>query len=215
MLALKDIPLFSGLKEEHQILLQSQMQIHSYKKDSIIFYEGDKKPYLHVLLKGSVRLYKTTPKGKEIHMHQITAPETIALFPAFQEVAFPASCEFITEGSIGLIPMPQIYECLHHVDFSISLIMALTKHMKVLADLLHKETIYSSEAKVSELILNNPSIFQRLKNNEIASILNMTPETLSRILRKLKKENIITIYKHILTIENQKSLLAIIESNHI
>jgi CRP/FNR family transcriptional regulator len=191
------------------------MQIQQYKKDSIVFYEGDKKPYLHVLLKGSVRLYKTTPKGKEIHMHQITAPETIALFPAFQDVAFPASCEFITEGSIGLIPMPKIYECLHHVDFSISLIMALTKHMQVLANLVHKETIYSSEAKIAELILNNPSIFERLKNNEISSILNMTPETLSRILTKLKKENILTIKAHKMTILNQKALLSIMETNSL
>lgn len=60
--------------------------------------------------------------------------------------------------------------------------------MKILAELLHNETIYSSEANIADFLLNNASIFTRLKNNKIASILNLTPERLSRVLTKLKKK---------------------------
>jgi DNA-binding CsgD family transcriptional regulator len=78
-----------------------------------------------------------------------------------------------------------------------------------------KETILSSEAKVADLILNEIEIFNRVKNNEIASILNITPETLSRILGRLKKENIISINSHIVEVLNIEALHIILEKNTI
>jgi CRP/FNR family transcriptional regulator len=212
---LKDIPLFSGLKAEQLELLQSQMHIHQYSKDSVVFYEGDTSEYLQILLDGAVRLYKTNPKGTQVHMHNFTAPEIIALFAAFENVPFPATCEFLTDGTVGLLPLEKIYKCLHDVDFSMSLISALSKRMKLIADLFHKETIYSSEAKIADVIYNNPTVFERLKNGEIASILNITPETLSRILTKFKKENIITIEHHVVTVLNKTALQSVIDNNSL
>ncbi len=87
--------------------------------------------------------------------------------------------------------------------------------MKLLANLLHKETIYSSEAKIADILHTNPSIFTRLKNTEIAYILNMTPETLSRILTKLKREQIIMIEAHVVTVLNQTRLENILDTNFI
>ena len=213
MFTLKDIPLFSGLKEKHLETLQTQMHIHHYNKDSVVFYEGDSSEYLQILLEGTVRLYKTNPKGTQVHMHNFEAPETIALFAAFEHVPFPATCEFITEGVVGVLPLEKIYECLHDVDFSMSLITALSKRMKLIADLFHKETIYSSDAKIADLLYHNPTVFERLKNAEIASILNITPETLSRILTRLKRENIISINQHVVTVHDAKVLKSTINNN--
>jgi len=215
MYNLQSIPLFSKLSEAHLAELQSQMHIHQYEKDSIVFYEGDESEYLHILLDGVVRLYKTSPKGTQVHMHNFAAPEIIALFAAFEQIPFPATCEFLGEGTVGLLPLEKIYTCMQNVDFSISLVSALSKRMKLLADLLHKETIYTAEAKIADLVFNSPAVFERLKNNEIASILNMTPETLSRILTKMKKEEIIMIKEHVVTILNQEAILHIIETNSI
>ena len=215
MLELKDIPLFSLLNEKELLELQSQMLIRHYDQDSVVFYEGDESEYLHILLDGMVRLYKTSPKGTQVHMHNFNSPEIIALFAAFEHVPFPATCEFLGEGTVGLIPLDKIFECMENLEFSISLITALAKRMKLLADLLHKETIFTSEAKIADILLNNPTVFERLKNNEIASILNMTPETLSRILRKFKNENIISINEHVVILHNEEALHKVLETNKI
>ena len=215
MFKLKDIPLFSALGEMQLAELQVDMLVKHYNKDSIVFYEGDESDYMHILIEGNVRLYMTSPKGAQLHMHNFTAPEIVAFFATFEHMPFPATCEFTTEGVMGLLQIEKLYEYLNEVDFSRSLINALSKRMKLHADLLHKETIYSSEAKIADLIYNNPEAFQRQKNNEIASTLNMTPETLSRILTKLKREEIITINKHVVTILNENALQDIIETNSI
>lgn len=215
MFKLQDIPLFSGLSEIKLEEMQTHLSLKYYTKDSILFYEEDKSKYLYILLEGSVRMYKTTPGGKEVHMHGIHAPSPIALFPALEREPFPASCGFLTSGTVALLPLEKLHQCLQNVDFSMAVIKAMSQRMKLLETLLHKETIFSAEAKIADLIARNAKCFQHLKNNEIASILNLTPETLSRILTKLKKKEIITIDKHVVTVLNQNALQSIINTNSI
>ncbi|RUM71761.1 MAG: Crp/Fnr family transcriptional regulator [Sulfurovum sp.] len=215
MRKLKEISLFSTLDEEALDTLQSDMIVHHYKQNSIVFFEGDRSIYLHILLEGEVKLYKTSPKGTQIHMHNFIAPNVIALFAAIEEIPFPATCEFVHDGMLGLIPLEKIQLYRQNVNFSISLSSALSKRMKMLSNVFHKETIFTSEAKIADMLLHNTSVFSCCKNNEIASILNMTPETLSRILSKLKKKKLISIKKHVVTLHNKIALQKVIETNAI
>ncbi|CAA6818436.1 MAG: transcriptional regulator, Crp/Fnr family [uncultured Sulfurovum sp.] len=215
MFKLKDIPLFSSLDDKQLTQLQSDVHIHQYDKGSIVFYEGDQSEYLYILLEGDVRLYKTSPKGKQIHMHNFLAPAAIAISVACEKIPFPATCELLTDGYIGLLPLEKFDVCLNNVDFSSAMVKALGQRMQLVSNLLHKETVYSSEAKIADILNSNPSIFKRLKNTEIAGMLNITPETLSRVLTKLKKENIIRIDSHEVTIMNTDALQKIIHTNGI
>ena len=215
MFTLKEIPLFSRLSEKQITQLQSQMMIHHYKEESVVFYEGEESEQLYILLEGDVRLYKTSPKGTQVHMHTFEAPEIVALFAVFEHIPFPATCEFTSEGMVGLLPLDTLQNCMDNVEFSISLVSSFSKRMRLLANVLHKETIFNSEAKIADILLHNASLFERLKNTEIASILNITPETLSRILSKFKKEHLISIQSHVVTIHQEASLLKIMDSNKI
>jgi CRP/FNR family transcriptional regulator len=213
MFELKDIPLFSGLSEAQLSELKSHMHLKRYDKDCIVFYEEENSEYLHILLEGDVRLYKTTPSNKEIYLHGMTAPSPLALYPALEREAFPATCAFLSNGTVGLLPLEKLHKCLENLDFSLAMIKAISKRMRLLENLLHKETVFSSEAKVADLIYKNAKLFQHLKNNEIASILNMTPETFSRILTKFKKEKIIAIDNHVVTVLDNNTLQNIIDTN--
>jgi len=215
MSELKKIALFSKLKENQLEEIQTYMHIHNYSKDSIVFYEGDESENLQILLDGSVKLYKTSPKGLQVQMCSFTAPDIIALVATYEQMPFPATCEFTTDGSIGLLPLEKLDRFLDNVDFSLSLMTLMSGRMKVLSEMFHKETIFSSEAKIANLMYSDPNVFERLKNNEIASILNITPETLSRTLTKFKKENIIKIEQHKLTVLDKEALFNIVETNNM
>ena len=215
MFKLEEIPMFSALGKNYLKELQEQIHIKKYTKESIVFYEGDRSEYLHILLGGSVKLYKTSPKGTQIQINRFSAPGLIAEYALFEKEPFPATCEFVNDGAIGLLHYDKLYEYLSQPQFSLELIKSLTGKVSLLSALVHKETILSSEAKVADLMLKKVTIFNRLKNNEIASILNLTPETFSRILTKLKKEGIVKIENHKLHILNQDALIAIVENNAI
>ncbi len=215
MYKLEEIPIFSALGEKYIKELQDIIHIKRFTKESIVFYEGDQSDYLHILMEGSVKLYKTSPKGSQVQINRFSAPGLIAEFAVFEKEPFPATCEFVTDGAIGLLHFDKLYEYLNQPEFSLELLKSLTGKVSLLSALVHKETILSSEAKVADLMLKKVTIFNRLKNNEIASILNLTPETFSRILTKMKKEGIIKIESHKLHILDQDALMAIIENNTI
>ena len=216
MIKIADIPMFTNLDKKFHKKLYDSIHIRHFQQNSIVFYEGDCSDYLHILLDGQVRLYKTSPKDQIVQIHRLYAPATIGEYACLEQVAFPATCEMISsKGTIGLLHFRDLSEYLKDLDFTLGLLKSMTNKVMMLSSLVHKETILSSEAKVADLILNEGEIFSRVKNNEIASILNITPETLSRILTKMKKEGIIEIRKHQVQIRNIEALHIIMEKNTI
>jgi len=215
MVDIADIPMFSDLDKKFHKDLYDSIYIKKFNKQSIVFYEGDESNYLYILLEGTIRLYKTSPKGSEIQIKRMDAPNTIGEYACFEKEPFPVTCEFISDGAMGLLHFDKVYEYLDNKEFSLGLIKSLTSKVMMLSSLVHKETILSSEAKVADLMLERVTIFNRLKNNEIAGILNLTPETFSRIMSKFRKESIISVEKHTLTILNKEALYMIIETNTV
>jgi len=215
MIEIRDIPMFSNLDKKFHKELKESLYLKKFTKNSIVFYEGDESDYFYILLDGTVKLYKTSPKGSQVQIRRLKAPNTIGEYACFEKAPFPATCEFITDGVMGLLHFDKVYKYLNDKEFALGLIKSLTSKVMILSSLVHKETILSSEAKVADLMIENITIFNRLKNNEIAGILNLTPETFSRIITKFKKENIIKIEKNKLKILNPYALERIVETNTI
>jgi len=186
-----DIQLFSKLSEDNLARLRDQAIVKNLTKESIVFYEGDESEHIFVLLDGTVKLYKTSPKGSQIQINRFDAPAVIGEYACFEQVPFPATCEFLTDGRVAKVPTAYVFESLREESFALEMIKSLTSKVMILSSLVHKETIYSSEAKVAKMLLENVEIFYKLKHNEIASILNITPETLSRILKKFKTKSLV------------------------
>jgi CRP/FNR family transcriptional regulator len=214
MFKIEEISMFSNLPSKIIAKIKDKMFVKEYTKNSIVFYEGDKGDSIYIILEGKVKLYKTTPKGNHIHINVLKAPELIGEYATFENVPFPATCEFVTNGAIGKIPYSFIKEELLAIpDVSEAIIKSLTAKVHLLSTLVHQETVLSSEAKVADVILNRSEIFTRLKNSEIADILNLTPETLSRILSKFKKDKVIELKKQELKILDPDRLRVILSTN--
>jgi len=215
MVEIQDIPMFSNLDKKFHKELKDSLYIKKFTKNSIVFYEGDESDYFYILLDGNIKLYKTSPKGSQVQIRRMKAPNTIGEYACFEKAPFPATCEFLSDGVMGLLHFDKVYKYLDDKEFSLGLIKSLTSKVMMLSSLVHKETILSSEAKVADLMIENITIFNRLKNNEIAGILNLTPETFSRIITKFKKECIVKVEKAQLKILNLEALYMIVETNTI
>ncbi len=216
MYDLREVQLFSKLSDKHIAEIKENSVVRSYSSESIVFYEGDRGEYLYIIVEGTVKLYKTSPKGSQIQINRFEAPAVVGEYACFERMPFPATCEFITDGKVAMVPYEFIYKNLSNEEFSLELIKSLTSKIMVLSALIHKETIYSSEAKVAKMLIENSEIFSKLKYNEIASILNLTPETLSRIFKKMKKEGIIEVDRqHHVQVLDFDALEMVIENNKI
>ncbi len=216
MYRLGEVQLFSKLSEQNLERLRDQAIVKTYTKESIVFYEGDESDYIYVLLEGAIKLYKTSPKGTQIQINRFEAPAVIGEYACFEQVPFPATCEFVTEGKIAKVPISFVFESLNEKSFALEMIKSLTSKVMILSSLVHKETIYSSEAKVAKILMENIETFYKLKHNEIAAMLNITPETFSRILKKFKSEKLIEVLKDgNMQIIDPEGLDAVIETNKV
>ena len=205
---IKDIPLFSKLSTQNIEKLERISSFHAYEANKILFYEGDKSKYLYVLLSGVLRMYKTNSKGQELYIHQFVPISFVGELACFENIAFPATAKFITKGEILKIDFKSLeQDFFKNPRISMEVIKSLTKKIKILSNVIHKEMILTADAKVAKFIIENYELCENLKNTQIASILNITPETLSRILTKFKKKGLIKISKnHHIEISNKEAL---------
>ena len=156
--------------------------------------EGEESRWLHLLIKGSLKLYKISPKGKEIFMHQFNGISFVAELANFENIKFPATAIFLTGGEVLKIDYDKFYaEFLSNPHVSLQIIKSLSQKLKITSELIHQELVLNSEAKVARFLVNNADLFNELKHFKIASILNITPETFSRILAKFKAQNLIAL----------------------
>ncbi len=207
-ITLKEIPFFSSLSDENIKKLGQISCFRNYNADELLFYEGDEPGKLYILVDGVLRLYKTDPKGHEIYIHQFTPISMIGELANFENMRFPASAKFITSGTVLKIEYSKLEDLLYeNSQICMEIIKSLTKKVKILSNVIHHEMILTSEAKVAKFIDEHKELFETVRNNQIAAILNVSPETLSRTLAKLKKNSIISIdKKHNITILDEKAL---------
>lgn len=189
---LEKIDFFSHLSPIQLKALSQISLVRTFDAGEILFYEGEKSHYFHVLLKGEVSVYKTSALRETILVHRFHAPSMIAEVATLKHIPYPASAECVTAGEILKIEREPFLRLLHEdAGLSISLIASLTQKIGALELSLQRHSAPSAMAKVARLLRDEPEIFQDRKGIEIAHMLGITPETLSRMVKKLKDEKII------------------------
>jgi len=209
---IKNIPCFAKLNDEQLEKLKKISVIKKYNAKEILFYEGDEPTYLYVLLQGTLKVYKTNHKGQQIFLHQFYPGGLVAELANFENIPYPATAEFTSNSEVLRIEYKSLEkDFFKNPEISMEIIKSLIAKHKILIDIIQKEVILTAEAKVAKFILDNGELFPTLKNTQIASILNLTPETLSRTLGKFKTSGYIEQDdKHQLSVLDREALLAML-----
>lgn len=77
--------------------------------------------------------------------------------------------------------------------------------------IINRDVVFDGIAKVAHMIDTDLEHFNRLKKHEIAYMLHIQPETLSRILKKLERNEIISIEKNSVIVRDENALREIYE----
>ena len=202
-----DYKYFSFLEEKDLDKLKDISIKKTYKKDEILFYKGDESKYLYLLVSGIAKLYTHDFKDNEVVIHNLIGPALIAEIMNYEEMDFLANCAFETDAEVILIDYKKFKkEFLQKPEISIFFIKSLTKKIKFLQNFIDYNVSLNSMEKIAKFLYENEELLKTLKQVKIAQILNITPETFSRQLAKLKKENII---------ENEKGYIKILDYKKI
>lgn len=187
---LKDIYLFSGMNHEEMKDLIQICSLHKYKKNSYLFMKGDASTHLLVLIEGIVSIFKHDNKGNEITIGLFSPVSLLAEPAILKGIPFPSSALFKTEGLVVKIEIESFKKLfLHASHVSYVIIESLLEKIQLLQNNIHLNIEPSAKEKILSFYEKNSKLSVDLKQYEIASLLGMTPETFSRNIKQLTKDN--------------------------
>ncbi len=208
---LKKINIFENLNEKELILLSSFSNIKTFEKGEIVFYEKNTPSSLIILIEGTLKVYKTNPKGNEIILHKFYPTSLVAEMPTLENIPYPASASFESNGTIIEINFQKFKkEFLYNSDVSFNFFKSLSTKIKHLENVIALNIVLDSTARIAKYICENDDAL-KMRHSELAQYLDMTPETLSRMFKKLVTLGLIEKKSNSYIIKNLDGLLVLFE----
>ena len=137
-------------------------------------------------MEGILKVYKTDPKNNEIIMHRFLPVSLVAEMAVLEEIPYPASAAFESNGTIIEINYKRFKkEFFHNPEIALMLFKSLSKKIKYLEDVIALNIVLDSTARLARFLYENRVELKTLKHYDLAKHLHMTPETLSRTFKKL------------------------------
>lgn len=210
--SIRSLDFFENLSDEQIDILSNFSFISKYEKDSILFYETDLKTNLIFLVSGLIKIYKYDKFDNEIFLYHIYSNSLISELSNLNtnEIYCFSNASFIEDSVVLSIDFLKLQE--HFLNNNIlvkELMNSLLKKTHQLQCLVNRELVFDATAKVAYMLVSDLKMFNNLKRQDVSFMLHIQPETLSRVLKKLSRDNIIEIENQQVIIKNEIALNSI------
>ncbi len=206
--------IFTDMQESSVNDLESVKLCSFYKKKQSIFLEGSIPRGVYCINKGKAKIFARGQDGKEQIIHFATDGEVMGFRAMFSGEPYSVSAETIEESNICFIPKDNF---LNMIDSSIALrnniFQGLSKELsdrtKLLTNMAQKsvrERLAFSLIFLDKIYIDEPI---NLSREDLANFVGTATETLIRLLKEFKDENLIKIKARKLTILNKDVLFDI------
>ena len=146
---LKEVGMFSSLKQEELKALEKISHISEYKEGATLFLEGEVSDSLMILIDGIVSIFKHDNKGNEIVIGYFNRYALLAEAATLRHTPLPSSATFQSDGAILKIDIKE-FEALFMVNPKISyeIIQSLLKKVDLLQQNIHFNIASTSTEKI-------------------------------------------------------------------
>ena len=208
--------LFSGFeKKDFETLMQAVSEVN-VTKGEILFHQGDRADFFYFVDLGHVELNLIAPTGQKKVLEVIGPDRTFAEAVAFMRGnRYPVSCEALTDTALFRIPN-QVYLQLvqDNPDACMRLLADISRQLHARVQEIERLTVQNARDRLVSYLLDHivdrdgdeATIRVELPRHVIAARLSITPETLSRMLRNLVDERILTIEDRVIFVHSLSRL---------
>jgi CRP/FNR family transcriptional regulator, dissimilatory nitrate respiration regulator len=206
------IPLFSELSDEQLEEIISIGHIVEFRKNSIIFNQGDIYKGFYILINGAIKVYTLSAEGKESIMHLIKPGDTFGDIPLFEGGNYPVNSQNITNTTVIFFSKNDFLNLLSANNrISLNMLAGFAKRLRALT---HKiEELTSQEVmnrfayylideikKAGADKMSEPVLKLNVSKKNIAAYIGTITETFSRVLKKMQDEKIIRVSGKTITV---------------
>lgn len=212
---IKEISLFRNLNEDQITFISSISTIEKYPIKSILYYESDVSNNFQFLINGLIKVYKVDKFGNEIFLYHIYENSMISELSSLDdsEIYCFSNAEFMEDSIILNVNFERLQKHFLSKNILISeLIEILLEKTHQLQYIVNRELVFDATAKVAFMLKQELHVFNKLKRQEVSFMLHIQPETLSRVLKKLNRNRVITIENNEVLIKDEEALISIFKA---
>lgn len=168
--------------------LESLLEIIDYPKGEALEHQGDHSMEQYFIIEGILKRVVSNSQGKEMILRFAAESEIDTSYAAWRlKTPIPYSIRAVTKVRAAKLSMEQWVHFIENHDsikneFEFEI-------MKLMSEVMgHTITLHLLDApgRVQRFMRKNPALAERLPKKELASYLNLSPETLSRLKRSGK-----------------------------
>ncbi|MBA2176028.1 Crp/Fnr family transcriptional regulator [Halobacillus locisalis] len=175
---------FSDLSEAELEKVASEVDVASFPKGTVLLHQGEVPDRCFFILKGCIRKYTVDETGKETTFNFYTEEESVTIFSNGKESNYSLNCLEDCVLVVGDLSTEQ-----ESYDANPALEAMTRKMIEGSMGQMHDEfAAYMSQApeeRFKTLMEKRPGLIDRVPNYQLASYLGITPESFSRIKKRL------------------------------
>lgn len=179
---------FTSLNDEEQQAIAKEIKMEEFKKGTILLRQGDVPTKCYFVLKGCIRQYSVDEKGKEVTSNFYTEEQAIAVFNNHK---LDKSSEYTfacLEDSVLVVGELNTEQDMYskYTQLEIMTRKMIEESFGNVQDEFATFIASTPEERFKTLLLNRPKLIDRVPQHQLASYLGITPESLSRIKKRVK-----------------------------
>ncbi|MBM3299963.1 MAG: Crp/Fnr family transcriptional regulator [Deltaproteobacteria bacterium] len=195
------IPLLEGLPSGQLNDLASIAIEKTFPRGATIFSEGEEAGGFYVATEGRVKIFKLSPDGKEQIIHIFGPREPFGEVPVFEGGRFPAHCEALERTVTLYFPRAAFVALIKdNPALALNMLAILSRRLRIFLTLVDNLSLKEVPGRLAAHLLylsdreqGTDTLELDISKGQLASLLGTIPETLSRILTKMSKNEIIDI----------------------
>ncbi|HEY5326374.1 MAG TPA: response regulator [Mucilaginibacter sp.] len=193
-----------GLAELQKII--EERKARQFKKNQVIFYEGDKGNGLYLLLSGKVKTVKLAEDGRELMTGIYSTDDYLGINAMLANEAYTDTATAIEDSVLCLIPKEHIERLMNlYPDVAGKFIKLLSNDIRGKEEQLLQMAYHSVRKRMAEAILRLHQQYKgdesfKITREDMAAMAGMATETVSRTLSDFKEEGLIEKKGSVMTI---------------
>ncbi len=209
-----DLTIFENLQSCHVDTIVHCAQEKQFSPHETLFSEAEKADGMHILLEGSVKLVRMTSEGRELVLFIARDGQSVGEGAVFQNGTHALTALAMEKTTSLFLPQKLCFELVQASSiFALRMLSAFSLRQRMLIQKLSAQGERNAARRVAGYILHryfmegtDTQVPFYLSREDMANLLGLARETLSRQLSQLMECGAISIEGRIIHIKNEQIL---------